>query len=34
MANGIANPRTIRPGDALRIPALPFTDPATGEVLT
>ena len=34
VANGIANPRTIRPGDALRIPALPFTDPATGEVLT
>jgi LysM repeat protein len=34
VANGIANPRTIRPGDALRIPALPFTDPVTGEVLT
>ena len=34
VANGIANPRTIRPGDALRIPALPFTDPVTGEELT
>jgi hypothetical protein len=34
VANGIADPRTIRPGDALSIPALPFTDPATGEVLT
>jgi len=34
VANGIADPRAIRPGDALRIPALPFTDPVTGEVLT
>lgn len=34
VANGMANPRTIQPGDALRIPALPFTDPVTGEVLT
>ena len=34
LANGIADPRTIRAGDALRVPALPFTDPATGEVLT
>jgi Contractile injection system tube protein/LysM domain len=34
IANGIADPRTIQPGDALRIPALPFTDPATGEVLS
>jgi len=33
VANGIADPRAIRPGDALRVPALPFTDPATGEVL-
>jgi len=33
VANGIADPRSIRPGDALRVPALPFTDPATGEVL-
>jgi hypothetical protein len=33
VANAIADPRAIRPGDALRIPALPFTDPATGEVL-
>jgi hypothetical protein len=34
IANGIADPRTIQPGDALRIPALPFTNPATGEVLS
>lgn len=34
VANGIADPRSIRPGDALRVPALPFTDPATGQVLT
>ena len=34
VANGIADPRSIRPGDALRVPALPFTDPTTGEVLT
>lgn len=31
-ANGIDDPRGIRPGQALRVPALPFTDPATGEV--
>jgi nucleoid-associated protein YgaU len=33
VANGIADPRSIEPGDALRVPALPFTDPTTGEVL-
>lgn len=34
IANAIADPRTIAPGDALRIPALPFTDPSTGEVVS
>lgn len=31
-ANGIDDPRAIAPGQALKVPALPFTDPATGEV--
>lgn len=31
-ANGIDDPRAIAPGQALQVPALPFTDPATGEV--
>jgi LysM repeat protein len=33
VANGIVRPRSIGPGLALRIPALPFVDPSTGEVL-
>lgn len=32
IANGIENPRDIVPGQQLRIPSLPFTDPDTGEV--
>ena len=32
IANGIDDPRSIVPGQSLRVPALPFTDPATGEV--
>lgn len=31
-ANGIDNPRDIAPGQEIRVPALPFTDPVTGEV--
>jgi LysM repeat protein len=34
LANRIANPRALFPGQALRIPALPFLDPDTGEVVT
>jgi nucleoid-associated protein YgaU len=33
VANGIADPRSIRAGDALRVPSLPFIDPTSGEVL-
>ena len=33
LANGIANPRSITVGQALRIPPLPFLDPDTGEVV-
>lgn len=33
LANGIANPRSIAPGQELHIPALPFVDPSTGEVV-
>jgi nucleoid-associated protein YgaU len=29
--NGIADPRAVRPGQRLRVPALPFTDPDSGE---
>jgi LysM repeat protein len=32
LANRIDDPRGIRPGQALHVPALPFTDPASGEV--
>lgn len=32
IANGLDDPRRIQPGQQLHIPALPFTDPATGEV--
>ncbi|MDH0867510.1 LysM peptidoglycan-binding domain-containing protein [Mitsuaria sp. GD03876] len=32
IVNGIDDPRGLVPGQALRVPALPFTDPATGEV--
>jgi LysM repeat protein len=34
LANRIANPRALALGRALRIPALPFLDPDTGEVVT
>ena len=34
VANGIDDPRSISPGQALRIPALPFIDPATAEVVS
>ncbi len=33
VANGIANPRRIAVGDTLRLPALPFLDPETGEAV-
>jgi hypothetical protein len=29
--NGIADPRSVRAGQRLRVPALPFTDPDSGE---
>lgn len=32
VANGIDDPRTLATGQALQVPALPFTDPASGEV--
>jgi nucleoid-associated protein YgaU len=32
IANGIADPRRLEPGQRLHIPALPFRDPETGEV--
>ena len=31
---GIADPRALAPGQALRVPSLPFRDPDTGEVVT
>ncbi|NIE58648.1 MULTISPECIES: LysM peptidoglycan-binding domain-containing protein [unclassified Burkholderia] len=34
VANGIDDPRSIAAGQALRIPALPFVDPATAEVVS
>ncbi|MGY0490292.1 CIS tube protein [Streptomyces sp. WG-D5] len=34
LANGIVDPRAVRPGQSLRVPALPYTDPRTAEVLT
>jgi LysM repeat protein len=33
IANDIDDPRAIVPGQALRIPSLPFVDPSTGEVV-
>jgi LysM repeat protein len=33
IANGLIDPRSIVPGQSLRIPPLPFTDPTTGEVV-
>jgi hypothetical protein len=33
LANGITNPRAIESGQPLRIPALPYRDPETGEVV-
>ena len=32
LANGLDDPRALRAGQTLHVPALPFTDPATGEV--
>ena len=34
VANGIDEPRGIVPGQELHVPALPFTDPESGEVTT
>ena len=34
IANGIADPRSIRAGQSLRIPSLPFVDPDSREVRT
>lgn len=34
LANGLANPRSITPGQPLQVPPLPFTDPSTGVVLS
>jgi hypothetical protein len=34
IVNGISNPRRLRAGDALRIPSLPFLDPASGEAVS
>jgi len=33
LANGIADPRSIVPGQELQIPSLPYTDPTSGEVV-
>jgi nucleoid-associated protein YgaU len=33
IANDIDDPRVLEPGRTLRIPALPFTDPQSGEVV-
>jgi len=33
IANGIDDPRSVEAGQKLRIPALPFTDPESGEVV-
>jgi LysM repeat protein len=33
LANALADPRAITPGQQLRIPALPFPDPDSGEVV-
>lgn len=33
MANGLDDPREIETGQSLRIPSLPFIDPATGQVV-
>ncbi|SDK80660.1 LysM peptidoglycan-binding domain-containing protein [Nonomuraea jiangxiensis] len=32
LANGLADPREIAPGDALHVPALPYVNPVTWEV--
>ncbi|MBT1090316.1 LysM peptidoglycan-binding domain-containing protein [Streptomyces sp. Tu102] len=32
LANGLADPRDLRPGQSLLVPALPYTDPRTLEV--
>ena len=34
IANGITNPRALEVGQALTIPALPFVDPESGEVMS
>jgi hypothetical protein len=34
LANLIVNPRSITPGQEIQVPPLPFTDPATGVVLS
>src|SRR5262249_22265428 len=33
IANGIDDPRSLFPGQSLRVPALPFTDPESGQVM-
>jgi len=34
IANGLSDPRAIYVGEELRVPALPFVDPETGEAVT
>ena len=34
IANGIVNPRSLATGQSLTIPALPFVDPESGEVMS
>ena len=33
IANNIDDPRALTPGQAVRVPSLPFTDPLTGQVI-
>ena len=33
MANGLADPRSIVPGQELQVPSLPYIDPNSGEVV-
>jgi hypothetical protein len=33
IANGVDDPRALKPGDSFNIPSLPFTIPETGEVI-
>jgi nucleoid-associated protein YgaU len=33
LANGLSDPRALASGQPLRIPALPYHDPETGEVV-